>query len=387
MKKCNIHKRSNDFNSLLAKITKGNEVVNLHSPVFFGNEKKYLNECVDSTYVSSKGRFIELFENKVSKLSDTKYNVAMVNGTSALHLALIITGVKPGDEVITQALSFVATSNAIVYCNASPIYIDVDISTMGMSPEHLNNFLNEYGELKENGTYNKLTGKKISACLPMHTFGFMCRIDEIAKICKKWKISLIEDSAEAFSSSYKNVSAGSTGKISTFSFNGNKIITSGGGGSLTSNSKSIYIRAKHLASTAKVSKNWEFIHNESGFNYRMPNLNAALGLAQLENFDRIKENKKKLYNFYKDNLKEIGLNLKEIPKNNDWNYWLMSISFENKKERDLFLRHTNSKGLLTRPIWKLLYKLPMFNNYQRDSQRNAEFLEKTIVNIPSNVQL
>lgn len=363
------------------------EFIPLHEPIFRGNEKKFLLDCIDSSFVSSVGEYVNRFEDDIQKLTSTKYAIAVVNGTSALHISLKLAGVKKDDEVITQALTFVATANAISYLDANPIFIDVDRDTMGLSPEALLSFLDEFGELRENGTYNKKTGKKISACIPMHTFGFMCRIDKIIAICEKWKINVIEDAAEALGSTYKGKSAGSFGLINSFSFNGNKIITSGGGGAISTNSKQLGEKAKHITTTAKVPHKWDYFHDQIAYNYRMPNINAALVCAQLENLIEIKKNKRELYNEYKSIFFDIGVQLIDIPKDTDWNYWLISIVFENEKERNLFLEKSNNKGVMTRPIWKLMYKLPMYKNCQRDQQTNAEFLADRIVNIPSSAKI
>ena len=266
----------------------------LHEPVFFGNEKKYLLDTIESTFVSSVGAYVNTIEEKIQEFTSTKKAIAVVNGTAALQVSLRLAGVEKDNEVLTQALTFVATTNAISYLNAKPVFIDVDLDTMGLSPLALINFLDEFGELREDGTYNKKTGKRISACLPMHTFGFMCKIDEIIEICNKWKIPVVEDAAEALGSFYKGKSAGSFGVASAFSFNGNKIITSGGGGIITTNNEDIGVKAKYLTTTAKVPHAWEYVHDEFGYNYRMPNLNAALACAQLEQLTVIKESKKKL---------------------------------------------------------------------------------------------
>lgn len=379
--------KARNFNSLIRSITNSEDTIGLHSPIFSGNEKKYINQTIDSTYVSSVGKFVDKFEKNISTLTKSKYCIATVNGTCAIHIALILGNVKPNDEVLTQALSFVATSNAISYLNAKPIFIDVDIDTMGMSPSALGSFLEEFGEKRETGTYNKLSGKKISACLPMHTFGFMSRIDEIKMICDNWNINLLEDSAEALGSKYKGKYSGTFGLLSAYSFNGNKIITSGGGGCITTQNEKLFKRGKHISSTAKISDNYDYIHDEVGYNYRMPNINAALACAQLESFQKIISNKKELYEFYAQELPSIGIELAAIPKETSWNYWLIPIILESKKERDLFLKETNNHKIMTRPIWTLLYKLPMYTDCQRDSQKNALILESTIVNIPSNVRI
>lgn len=359
----------------------------LHEPVFFGNEKKYLLDTIESTFVSSVGAYVNTIEEKIKEFTSTKKAIAVVNGTAALQVSLRLAGVKKDNEVLTQALTFVATTNAISYLNAKPVFIDVDLDTMGLSPLALINFLEEFGELREDGTYNKKTGKRISACLPMHTFGFMCKIDEIIEICNKWKIPVVEDAAEALGSFYKGKSAGSFGVASAFSFNGNKIITSGGGGVITTNNEDTGVKAKYLTTTAKVPHAWEYVHDEFGYNYRMPNLNAALACAQLEQLTVIKESKKKLYNEYQTFFSTQGVQLVDIPKGTDWNYWLTSVLLENKKDRDLFLKDTNGSKVMTRPIWQLMYRLPMYKECQKDNQLNAEFLEERIVNIPSSARI
>lgn len=377
--------KPNSFSKLLKSSFNKKDLFPLHEPIFSGNEIKYVNRAIESTFVSSIGGYIDDLENKISSYTKNKYSIACVNGTAALHTSLILAGVKQGEEVLTQALSFVATSNAISYLGAKPIFIDVEIDTMGMCPMALEGFLDENTIQREGGTFNKKTGKRISACVPMHTFGFMSKIDEIKKICNKWGINLVEDAAEAFGSKYKGISAGKFGLLSAYSFNGNKIITSGGGGCIVTQNKSLFINAKHLTTTAKLSSDYEYIHDQVGYNYRMPNINAALALAQLENLTKKINEKKKLYDFYKDNLPSIGLELKEEPIDTEWNYWLMCVKLQNKKDRDLFLKETNKNKILTRPIWRLLFKLPMYKNCQRDSQKNAIYLEKRIVNIPSNI--
>ena len=382
MKKCNI----DDTVNFIRSVYKTDDIY-LHEPRFVGNEKKYLLETIDSTFVSSVGPFVDQFEGEISKLTDTKRVVAVANGTCALQISLELAGVKSEDEVLTQALTFVATANSISYLKATPIFIDVDLDTMGLSPKALKEFLEQNVELKNDGSYNKKTGKKISACMPMHTFGFMCRIDEIVEICNQWKISVVEDAAEALGSKYKGRSSGSFGLLGAFSFNGNKIITSGGGGAITTNNIAIGDEAKHLTTTAKVPHKWQYTHDKLGYNFRLPNLNAALACAQLEQLNNMKNSKKTIFNQYKDFFHDTEINIVDIPKNTDWNYWLTSILLKNKKERDIFLEETNKQGIMTRPIWTLMYRLPMYKKVQRDSQKNAEYLEKRIVNLPSSAIL
>jgi aminotransferase in exopolysaccharide biosynthesis len=311
----------------------------------------------------------------------------VVNGTAALQVALNLVGVKPGEEVLTQALTFVATANAIHHSHAEPIFIDVDIDTMGLSPSALRNFLMSYGELREDGTYNIKSGKRIAACMPMHTFGFFCRIEEIVEICAEYNIPVVEDAAEALGSFKEGKAAGTFGQIGAYSFNGNKIITAGGGGALISQNEALMHKAKHVTTTAKRPHAWEYVHDEYGYNFRMPNLNAALVCAQLEKIGHYLEKKKELYEAYSNELFSEGYKVKTIPEGTtEWNYWLQAIELENKEERDAFLRESNESGVMTRPIWQLMYRLPMYAHCQRDAQQNAEFLEERIVNIPSSAR-
>lgn len=362
------------------------EFIPLHEPRFNGNEKKYLNECIDSTFVSSVGKFVDEFELKLAEYTRAKYAVACVNGTNALHVAMLVAGVKPKDEVITQALSFIATANAISYCNASPVFIDVDKDTLGMSPKSLELFLEQNTELKPDGfTYNKTTGKRIAACVPMHTFGFPCKIDKIAAICKKWNIILIEDAAESIGSYYNNQHTGTFGEIGVFSFNGNKTITSGGGGAIVTNNETLAKHLKHLTTQAKVPHRWEFVHDQIGYNYRMPNINAALALAQLEQLNSFIESKRKLAKHYADFFNQTNISFIKEPTNTKANYWLNCIVLENKQQRDDFLSDTNNNGVMTRPVWELMVNLPMFANCQHDGLVNSKWLADRLVNIPSSI--
>ena len=360
------------------------EFIPLHAPSFEGNEKAYLNETIDSTFVSSVGAYVNQFEDVMAMLTHTSRAVALVNGTAALQVALKLADVKTDEEVITQALTFVATANAIHYNNAHPIFIDVDLDTMSLSPKALRAFLEEYGDIRKEGTFNKATNRRIAACMPMHTFGFMARMDEIMAICNQWNIPIVEDAAEALGSLYKGNSAGSMGKLGTFSFNGNKIITCGGGGAIVTNDEALGQLGKHLTTTAKVPHPWEYVHDQLGYNFRMPNLNAALACAQLEQLENKKKRKKALYEAYQQFFADREYCLKPIPEHTDWNYWLISLELENKEQRDHFLKSTNTNRIMTRPIWQLMYRLPMYEGCQRDDQLNAKYLEERIVNIPSS---
>lgn len=365
---------------------KTDEFIPLHVPTFRGNEKKYLNSCIDSTYVSSVGSYVDDFESFMSKITNTKKSVAIVNGTSGLQVALRLVGVKKGDEVITQGLTFVATVNAIAYNNANPIFLDVDLDTMGLSPTAISAFLEEYGELREDGCYNKKTGNRIAACMPMHTFGFPVHLTQLIDICEKWRIPIVEDAAESLGSEYKGKSTGSFGNLGVFSFNGNKIVTCGGGGAIVTNNIELGERAKFLTTTAKQPHPFEYVHNELGYNFRMPNLNAALAFAQLEQLDLFLENKRELARDYATFFTKEGIKFRTETEGTKANYWLMCLELENKKERDLFLKETNENKVMTRPIWQLMHRLPMYKNCLKDEQKNALFLEDRIINIPSSVR-
>lgn len=372
--------------SFIKEKYKTENFIPLHVPHFGGNEKKYLIETIDSTFVSSVGAYVDQFENIMQKITNSQKAVAVVNGTAGIQVALRLVGVKEGDEVLTQALTFVATANAIKYQNATPIFIDVDLDTMGLSPKAVSDFLDKFGELREDGCYNKKTKKKISACLPMHTFGFPVHLEELLTVCEKWRIPVVEDAAESLGSEYKGRPTGSFGTLGVFSFNGNKIITCGGGGAIVTNDFKLGERGKYLTTTAKISHPYEYVHDEIGYNFRMPNLNAALACAQFEQLDSFLENKRKLAKEYEGFFANNGIKFRTEMPETKANYWLMCVELENKGERDLFLETTNANNVMTRPIWQLMYKLPMYSSCQRDEQINAEFLEERIVNIPSSVR-
>ena len=359
----------------------------LQEPRFNGNEKKYLNECIDSTFVSSVGRFVDRFEADIADYTGAKYAIATVNGTAALHVSLLLAGVKYDDEVLTQSLTFIATCNAISYCSALPVFIDVDRNTMGLSPTVLKTFLQENAEVKDGVCINTKTGNVIRACVPMHTFGHPCKIDEIKEICDAYSIALVEDAAESLGSLYKGKHTGTFGLLGAISFNGNKIITSGGGGCILTDDEALYKRAKHITTTAKVPHRWEFEHDEIGYNYRMPNLNAALLVAQLENLDKYKANKRDLALIYEDFFLQEDIAFVKEPEDSVSNYWLQAVILKDKEERDLFLEETNSSDVMTRPIWVLMHKLKMFKDAECSTLENSLWLEERVVNIPSTVRL
>ena len=397
----------------------------LHAPVFNGNEKKYLEECIDSTYVSSVGRFVDQFEEEMARYTGAKKAVACVNGTNALHIALMLVGVERDTEVITQPLTFVATANAIAYCGAHPVFLDVDMDTLGLSPSALRTWLNDsttklpiapdsHRDGINNSTVkrfnnstskhilvNKASGRRITACLPMHTFGHPCRIDEIIEICNEFGIPVVEDAAESLGSFYKKQHTGTFGEIGVLSFNGNKVLTTGGGGMLLFKDEELAKKAKHLTTQAKVPHPWEFNHDEIGYNYRMPNINAALGLAQLEQLPKFLESKRRIAESYHNFFKEHNNKFVSICENNLCpsvefftepphalsNYWLNCIFLPGKKERDEFLEYTNRHGIMTRPAWTLMNQMKLFKDASSDSLSYAEIISKSLVNIPSSMLL
>ena len=363
------------------------DLIPLHEPRFVGNEKKYLNECIDSTFVSSVGQFVDKFEERIASYTGAKYAIATSNGTSALHTALLLAGVERSDEVITQPLTFVATGNAINYCDAQPVFVDVDKDTMGLSPSALKSFLKSNTSVKDGKCINNQTGKVIKACVPMHTFGHPCRVDEIRDICDQNHIFLIEDAAESVGSLYKDQHTGTFGNVGIMSFNGNKIITAGGGGCIVTDDETLAIKAKHLTTTAKVPHKWNFYHDRVGYNYRMPNLNAALLVAQLENLDDFSARKRKLAHTYEIFFSNTPYSFVKEPKECKSNYWLNAIILKDKRQRDGFLEKTNFSGVMTRPIWTLMNKLPAFSKAQCGNLENSEWLEDRVVNIPSSVIL
>jgi len=365
----------------------GKDFIPLHEPRFVGNERKYVLDCIDSTFVSSVGKYVDDFEKQLAKYTNAKYAVACVNGTAALHMALIVAGVEQNNLVITQPLSFIATCNAISYIKASPLFIDVDMATMGLSPIKLQDYLNEFAVIDAQGNcIHKVTKQKISACVPMHTFGHPCKIDEIAKICNEYNIVLIEDAAESIGSYYKEKHTGTFGKLAAFSFNGNKTITSGGGGAIITNDEALAKKAKYLTTQAKVPHKWDFVHDEIGYNYRLPNLNAAFLCAQMEQLNLFVENKRELAQLYKQFFKNSEVIFFEESENSKSNYWLNTVLFKDKETRDKFLEYSNSNGVMTRPAWALMTRLIMFKDCLRGNLNNSLNLEDRIVNIPSSVR-
>ncbi|MBN9379432.1 MAG: LegC family aminotransferase [Chitinophagaceae bacterium] len=359
----------------------------LHEPRFTGNERKYVLDTIDSTFVSSVGAYVTRFEEMVTEITGAKHAIAVVNGTCALHMAILLAGVEPGDEVITQPLTFAATANAIRHAYATPHFVDVDEDTMGMSPERLQRHLSAIAVLRDGRCYNKSTGKRIAACIPMHTFGLPLRIDEIAAICEKYNIPLVEDAAESLGSFYKGKHTGTFGVLGTLSFNGNKTVTCGGGGAILTNDGDLARKAKHLTTTAKLPHPWAFVHDEVGYNYRMPNLNAALACAQLEQLSGFVENKRELALIYKDFFQSKGIPFVSEIEGASANYWLMTILLRDQTQRDDFLSFSNERKVMTRPAWQLVNTLPMYKDCPAGDLSSARRLADRIVNIPSSVRI
>ncbi|TFZ04167.1 LegC family aminotransferase [Ramlibacter humi] len=357
----------------------------MHRPVFAGHEKQYLAECIDSNFVSSVGARVTEFEERLATFVGARYAIATMNGTAALHIALELAGAKPGTEIIGQSLTFIATCNAASYTGATPVFVDVDRDTLGMSPQALRAFLEANAQRRDGGAWNRGTGRQIVACVPMHTFGHPCRIDEIAAICDEWGIVLVEDAAESLGSWYKGRHTGTFGRLGTFSFNGNKIITTGGGGMVVTDDEALARRCKHLTTTAKIPHPYEYVHDEVGYNYRLPNLNAALGCAQMEQLEGFLVHKRALAARYIDFFKDAGVTFVQEPANSRANYWLNAIVLDSLAERDEFLKATNEAGVMTRPIWRLMTHLKMFSGCQHGGLENANWLEERVVNIPSSV--
>ena len=364
------------------------DFVPLSVPLFAGNEKKYLEECIDTTFVSSVGPFVDRFEKEIAAYTGAARAVVCVSGTNALHMSLLLSGVERDDEVLTQALTFIATCNAISYIGAHPVFLDVDRETLGLSPSAVRAWLENNAELREDGCYNRRTGRRVKACVPMHTFGHPVRIKELVTGCEKWHIQVVEDAAESIGSLYEGQHTGTFAPIGALSFNGNKTITTGGGGMLLFQDAAVGEHAKHLTTQAKLPHRWEFRHDEVGYNYRMPNINAALGCAQLENLDRYIESKRGIAAAYARFFQDMpGVQFFTEPKGCRSNYWLNAIILEDRAARDEFLEFSNDHGVMTRPVWELMNRLPMFEHCENDGLANSIWLADRIVNIPSSPKL
>jgi len=375
-----------EFVQFVRELYATEEFIPLHAPVFKGNEKQYLIETIDSTFVSSAGAFVDQFERSVAEFTGAKHAIATVNGTAALHMALHLAGVGKDTEVITQSLTFVATCNAIRYCCAVPLFVDVDLSTLGLSPNSLEGFLNEYCEMRDDGKcWNKQTNRQVSACLPMHTFGIPVELDEIKIICDQYNIALVEDAAESLGSLYEDCHTGLVGKSAAISFNGNKIITAGGGGMILTDDDDLAAHAKHITTTAKVPHRWDFVHDEIGYNYRLPNLNAALGVAQMESLPNYIQCKREIAQAYQQWGGEHGMQFISEPQHTRSNYWLNAMLAQNRTERDQLLEYTNDAGVMTRPCWTPMHQLQINQDCQVAPLPNTEVLFDRLINAPSSV--
>lgn len=364
------------------------DFVPLAVPVFIGNEKKYLNECIDTTFVSSVGKFVDRFEEDVARYTGCKRAVVCVSGTNALHMSLMLAGVVRDDEVLTQALTFIATCNALSYIGAHPVFIDVDRDTMGLSPVAVRKWLSKYAIIKNGECYNAHTGRRIKACVPMHTFGHPVHLDELVEVLKEYNIELVEDAAESIGSLYKGKHTGTFGKVGALSFNGNKTITTGGGGMMLFNDEELGAYAKHITTQAKIPHRWEFRHDHIGYNYRMPNINAALGCAQMEHIEEYVASKRETAKAYEEFFKDIPeIEFFVDTPDTRSNYWLNVVILKDKETQLNFLEYTNDNGVMTRPIWELMNRLPMFEKCENDGLKNTIWFADRVVNIPSSVRI
>jgi perosamine synthetase len=362
----------------------------LHEPRFRGNEWEYLKECLDTTFVSSVGKFVDRFEAELAEFTGATRAIAVVNGTAALHVALKLAGVEPGDEVLLPALTFIATANAVAYCNATPHFVDSEERSLGMCAQALRTHLASSTEMHSGRCINRATGKVIRAMVPMHTFGHPVDIAALMAVAHDFRIVLIEDAAESLGSSVGGRHTGTFGLMGTLSFNGNKTITTGGGGAILTNDAELGKRIKHITTTAKLPHRWNFVHDEVGYNYRMPNLNAALGCAQLEQLPGFLASKRRLFAQYQARFAQVpGVRLVAEPAGCTSNYWLQALLLDDDHagQRDAVLSATNDAGLMTRPVWTLMHRMPMYAGAPRAATPVAEALERRLINIPSSVGL
>jgi perosamine synthetase len=372
------------INAIRVHYNEPEEFIPLHAPIFEGNERKYVLEAIDSTFVSSVGKFVNQFEASICSYTGAKFAVATVNGTAGLHMALIVAGVERDDFVITQPLSFIATCNAISYIGAEPIFVDVDNDTLGLSPSKLRKFLELNCKVDNDNCIHVATGKRIAACVPMHTFGHPVHLNELVDVCKEFCIPLVEDAAESIGSRYHGKHTGTFGLFGVFSFNGNKTITSGGGGVIITNDEKLAKLAKHLTTQAKIPHAWEFAHDHIGYNYRLPNLNAAIACAQMEMLDKFISTKRELAIKYEALCHELGLHFVHEPEDAQSNYWLNAVLFKSREERDSFLEYSNSRNIMTRPLWNLMTDLEMFKSCIQADISNSRSIADRLVNLPSS---
>ncbi len=375
------------INAIKSVIPKQLGRVSLHEPSLGGNEWAYVKDCLDSTWVSYVGQYVNQFESMLADFTGVKQVVALVNGTAALHIALKLAGVEPGDEVLVPALNFVAIANAVTYCGATPHFVDSEEKTLGLDPGKLGDYLKDIAKVNAAGCKNKFSGKRIKAVTPIHVFGHPVDLDPLIEVCKAYKIEMVEDAAESLGSYYKGTHTGNWGKLAVLSFNGNKTITTGGGGAIITNDERLGKLAKHLTSTAKIPHRWEYRHDAIGYNYRLPNINAALGCAQMEQLPEILERKRRLADSYRKALQGLkGVRFFTEPSFSRSNYWLNALLLDDafSEQRDALLEETNDNGIMTRPAWTLMNQLPMFKDCPAMDLGCAENLSKRIINIPSS---
>jgi len=378
-----MNKQWREFAENIKKLY-GKDFVALHEPTFNEKEIEYVTDCVKTGWVSSVGSYVTRFEEDLAKFMGVKRAVAVVNGTAALHIALKIVGVKANDEILIPSLTFIATANAVAYLQAVSHFVDVNEETLGVDPLKLEKYLDEIGEFRQGELYNKQTNRRIKALVPMHTFGHPCMMDELVALCDKYKLELVEDAAESLGSYYKGQHTGTFGKVSAISFNGNKIVTTGGGGAILTDDEKLADYAKHLTTTAKIPHRWDFVHDETGYNYRMPNINAALGCAQLEKIQEFIEQKRDLTKFYENLVENIeGIRLFKEPVNTKSNYWLQVILLDEQYNRDEVLNFLNEQGVMSRPIWMPMHELKIYKECPKMDLSVTERLKHTVINIPS----
>lgn len=362
----------------------------LHEPRFSGNESKYLQDCLASTYVSSVGRYVDQFEEQLQATTGAQHAVAVVNGTAALHVALLLSDVEEGDEVIVPDLTFVATANAVRYCGAFPHFVDSEAKTFGVDPVALRQHLAEIADMSSGVTVNRHTGRRLRAIVPVHVFGHPCDIEALLQIAKEYNLSLVEDATESLGSTVRGRAAGTFGSLGVLSFNGNKTITTGGGGAIITDDADLAHRAKHITTTARVGQGWEYVHDEVGYNYRLPNLNAALGCAQLEELPAFLASKRRLFDRYSNIFADIdGVRIVSEPPGCHSNYWLQALvlDVETSDQRDLILSATNEAGYMTRPVWQLMHRLTPYRHCPQAALAVAESLSTRIINLPSSTGL
>jgi len=382
--------KTNKIKNILKSVINQEMFTPLHAPIFEGNEIKYVTDCIESNFVSSVGEYVTRLEEMLQEYTGVKYAVVTVNGTAALHVSLLLCDLKREDEVLIPALTFIATANAVSYIGATPHFVDVNENTLGVDSEKLDTYLENISIMQDGYCINKQSGKRIKAIVPMHTFGHPVDMDALNKVVEKYNIDVIEDAAESLGSFYKDEHTGNHSKLSAISFNGNKIITTGGGGAILTNDEALAKKAKHITTTAKIPHKWEFNHDMIGYNYRMPALNAALGVAQLEQMDKFVEKKRALALHYMEAFKDIeGVKIFKEPEYTKSNYWLNALILDKGYEnmRDEILQVTNDAGIMTRPIWTLMSKLKMFKESPKMDLSISESLEKRVINIPSGAWL